>query len=218
MGALLRRYWMPIAGISEFDARSTKPVRLMGEELVLYRDLGGHFGLIGRHCPHRRADLAYGMVEPHGLRCNYHGWCFDESGQCTAQPFDDTLFPERDTKARVRTTAYPVESKAGLIWAYLGPLPAPCLPDWEPYFWPNGFVQVVLSEVPCNWLQCQENSIDPVHFEWMHENWGQRLRRGVVPHGAKHLKLAFEEFDHGFVYKRIKEDSDERAELWTVGR
>ncbi len=218
MGELLRRYWMPLAGVAEFDERSTKPVRLLGEDLVLYRDLSGRFGLIGRQCPHRRADLAYGMVEAAGLRCNYHGWCFDEQGRCVAQPYEDVAHPQRRTRERVRALAYPVETRAGIVWAYLGPPPAPCLPDWEPFSWPNGFVQIVLAEVPCNWLQCQENSIDPVHFEWMHENWGQRLKRGVVPHGPKHLKVAFEEFAHGFLYKRIKEDTDEHGDLWTVGR
>ncbi len=218
MGELLRRYWMPIAGVSEFDARSTKAVRLMGEDLVLYRDLSGRFGLIARHCAHRRADLAHGMVESQGLRCNYHGWCFNEEGRCIAQPYEDTAYPERNTKSKTRTTAYPLETKGGLVWAYLGPSPAPCLPDWEPFSWPNGFVQIVLSEVPCNWLQCQENSIDPVHFEWMHENWGGRLRHGVAAYGPRHLQLGFEEFEHGFIYKRVKENTDERNELWTIGR
>ena len=70
---------------------------------------------------------------------------------------------------------------AGLLWAYLGPEPAPLVPNWEPFTWQNGFVQIVFSEVPCNWFQCQENSIDPVHFEWMHDNWGSRLRGGDGP-------------------------------------
>ncbi|RYH42592.1 MAG: aromatic ring-hydroxylating dioxygenase subunit alpha, partial [Alcaligenaceae bacterium] len=87
MGKLLRRYWMPVAGVSEFDNRSTKPLRLMGEDLVLYKDLSGTFGLVDRRCAHRRADLAYGMVEQCGLRCNYHGWRFDENGKCLEQPF-----------------------------------------------------------------------------------------------------------------------------------
>ena len=82
MGELLRRYWMPIAGASELDSRSTKAVRLLCEDLVLYKDKGGRYGLIDRHCPHRRADLSYGMVEDCGLRCNYHGWLFDEAGAC----------------------------------------------------------------------------------------------------------------------------------------
>src|SRR5580658_3093682 len=82
MGELLRRYWMPIGAVSEFDRKSIKPVRLLGEALTLYKDLSGTFGLVDRHCPHRRADLSYGFVEPCGLRCNYHGWRFDETGRC----------------------------------------------------------------------------------------------------------------------------------------
>jgi 5,5'-dehydrodivanillate O-demethylase len=219
MGELLRRYWMPIAGVSEFEKRHTKPIRLLGEDLVLYKDLSGTFGLIDRHCPHRRADLSYGIAEKNGLRCNYHGWAFDAAGQCVEQPFEDTAFPEKNIKCSIKTRSYPVELKAGLVWAYLGPQPAPCLPDWEPFSRPNGFTQIVVSEIPCNWFQCQENSIDPVHFEWMHENWGKRLREGHdVSYGPKHLKLDFDEFEYGFVYKRVREGGDESHPFWTVGR
>jgi 5,5'-dehydrodivanillate O-demethylase len=220
MGELLRRYWMPIAGITEFeDGRSTKPIRLLGEDLVLFRDLGGRFGLIDRHCAHRRADMAQGVPEQEGLRCHYHGWMFDPDGRCVHQPFEDIAFPERDLKSKTRITAYPVDTKAGLVWAYLGPQPAPLLPDWELFSRPNGFAQIVLSEVPCNWLQCQENSIDPMHFEWMHENWGNRLREGpAAVYGPRHLKLDFEEFEYGFVYKRVRENTDETHPFWTIGR
>lgn len=218
MGSLLRRYWMPIAGVSEFDSRATKPVRLMGEDLVLYKDLSGTFGLVDRRCAHRRADLAYGMVEQHGLRCNYHGWCFNQVGKCVEQPFEDTCFPGNKAKERVSIKSYPVQAKAGMLWAYMGPQPAPLLPDWEAFSWENGFAQVVISEVPCNWFQCQENSIDPVHFEWMHENWGKRLRTGDTALGPTHLKLEFDEFAHGFVYRRVKEDSGEDDDAWTIGR
>lgn len=219
MGTLLRRYWMPIAGVSEFDSRSTKPIRLFGENLVLYRDLSGNFGLVDRRCAHRRADLSLGMVEKCGLRCHYHGWAYDQTGQCISQPFEDVTMPERNMKAGIAVKAYPVQTKGGMVWAYMGPTPAPLLPDWEPFSWDNGFVQVVVSEVPCNWFQCQENSIDPVHFEWMHENWGKRLREGPgAPLAPTHLKLAFEEFEHGFVYKRVKQDTTEANSMWTVGR
>jgi 5,5'-dehydrodivanillate O-demethylase len=219
MGELLRRYWMPIAGISEFEQRATKPIRLLGEDLVLYKDLSGTFGLIDRHCPHRRADLSHGIPEKNGLRCNYHGWAFDAKGQCVEQPYEDTAFPERNIKCAIKTRSYPVELKAGLVWAYLGPQPAPLVPDWEPFSRDNGFVQIVLAEVPCNWLQCQENSIDPVHFEWMHENWGARQRQGPqAAYGPRHLKVDFEEFAYGFVYKRVREDTDESHPYWTIGR
>src|SRR5487761_1892144 len=82
MGELLRRYWMPIAGASELSANPIKPVRLMGEDLVLYRDRSGGYGLVARKCSHRGADLAYGMVEDTGIRCSYHGWKFDQAGAC----------------------------------------------------------------------------------------------------------------------------------------
>src|SRR6516225_6387868 len=140
MGELLRRYWMPIGGASELDKNPIKPIRLMGEDLVLYKDQGGRFGLLDRHCPHRRADLSYGFVEECGIRCNYHGWRFDADGACLEQPFEDTAHPEARFRERVRTTAYPVEAKAGLLWAYLGPQPVPLVPDWETYHYPNGFV------------------------------------------------------------------------------
>jgi 5,5'-dehydrodivanillate O-demethylase len=219
MGSLLRRYWMPIAGVSEFESCHTKAIRLMGEDLVLYKDLSGNFGLIDRHCPHRRADMSFGMAEPNGLRCSYHGWAFNATGQCVEQPFQDTVFPDRDFKCAIQTLAYPVEIKAGLVWAYMGPLPAPCLPDWEPFSRPNGFTQIVISAIPCNWFQCQENSIDPVHFEWMHENWGKRLRdENDSSYAPKHLKLDFEEFEYGFVYKRVREGGDEDHPFWTIGR
>jgi 5,5'-dehydrodivanillate O-demethylase len=164
MGELLRRYWMPIAAVAELDDKATKPVRLLGEDLVLYRDQAGTYGLLDRHCAHRRADLSYGWVEDCGLRCHYHGWVWDHTGKCLQQPFEETANPEARFKDRVRIKAYPVEAKAGLLWAYLGPLPVPLVPTWEPFTWRNGFVQIVFSEVPCNWFQCQENSIDPVHF------------------------------------------------------
>lgn len=218
MGVLLRRYWMPIAGITEFDTRTTKPLRIMGENLVLYKDLSNIFGLVDRNCPHRRADLSYGMVEKCGLRCNYHGWAFNETGKCVEQPFEDTCFPGTNAKDKVSIKSYPVQQKGGILWAYMGPQPAPQLPDWEAFSWDNGFSQIVVSEVPCNWFQCQENSIDPVHFEWMHENWGQRLRTGKTDLGPRHLKLDFDEFEYGFTYRRIKEDSDETDEAWTIGR
>ncbi len=218
MGALLRRYWHPIGAASELDDVAVKPIRLFGEDLVLFRDGQGTIGLVDRHCPHRRADLSYGYVEDCGLRCNYHGWRFDATGRCLEQPFEDTVNPDTRARDGVRLKAYPVEVKAGLVWAYLGPLPAPLVPTWEPFTWANGFVQIVLSEIPCNWFQCQENSIDPIHFEWMHDNWGGRLRGANQKRAPKHLKIDFEEFDWGLVYRRVREGGDERHPLWTVGR
>jgi 5,5'-dehydrodivanillate O-demethylase len=217
VGELMRRYWMPIAAVSELDEYPTKPLRLMGEDLVLYRDRGGRYGLIDRHCSHRRADLSYGYVEDEGLRCNYHGWLYANDGRCLQQPFEETVHPEAHFKDRIVIKAYPVEAKAGLLWAYLGPQPAPLVPDWD-VFYDQGFKQIVFSQIPCNWFQCQENSIDPVHFEWLHSNWSLRLKGQSGPYSPSHLKIGFDEFEYGFVYRRVREDTTEGDQLWTVGR
>jgi 5,5'-dehydrodivanillate O-demethylase len=216
MGELLRRYWQPVAGASELETNPIKAIRILSENLVLYRDQGGRYGLVDRHCPHRRADMSYGWVEERGIRCGYHGWRYDESGACVEQPYEDTANP-KPSKAGCGIKAYPVRELAGLLWAYMGPQPAPELPVWEPFTWANGFREIVLADVPCNWFQCQENSIDPVHFEWMHDNWSNRMR-GNGDNAPKHLKLRFEEFPHGFVYKRVREGQSEQDRYWTVGR
>jgi len=218
MGELLRRYWMPVAAVSEFDSESVKPVRLMGEDLTLYRDRSGTFGLVDRHCPHRSADMSYGFVEQCGLRCNYHGWLFDHDGRCIEQPYEDVTQPEARFRDKIRIKAYPVETHAGLLWTYLGPQPAPLIPNWEPFTWKNGFVQIVFAEVPCNWFQCQENSVDPLHFEWMHMNWSVRLADQGGSYSPRHLKIAFDEFAYGIIYRRIREGMSEEDPLWKVGR
>jgi 5,5'-dehydrodivanillate O-demethylase len=210
---------MPVAGVTQFDdANPIRPIRLFGENLVLYRDPDGKFGLVDRYCAHRGADLSYGMVEEGGIRCSYHGWKFGPNGLCVKQPFEDTALADRPLRRRPGIIACPLEVKAELVWVYMGPQPAPLVSDWEQFSWENGFAQIVISEISCNWLQCQENSIDPVHFEWMHDNWGARMRDPSTPNAPRHLKLDFEEFEYGFVYKRIREDTSEADSAWTVGR
>jgi 5,5'-dehydrodivanillate O-demethylase len=217
MGKLLRRYWIPFAGASELDATPTKAVRLLGENLVAYRDLSGNYGLLERHCPHRRADLLYGFVEKCGLRCHYHGWVTGADGSVLEMPFDDFVNPQNPLKAEVKTKAYPVREIAGLLFAYMGPQPVPEFPVWEPFTWQGGFREIVKSDIACNWLQCQENSNDPVHFEWAHDNWSQRLA-GKHNYAGRHVKIAFEEVEHGHIYRRLCEGWEESNELWTTGR
>ena len=106
MGEYLRRYWLPIAGAAELDANPVKPIRILGEDLVLYRDLSGTYGLTERNCLHRRADLSYGFVEKKGLRCNYHGWLFDEGGACIERPYDDIAHPQ--TRGRACHASRPI--------------------------------------------------------------------------------------------------------------
>lgn len=218
MGELLRRYWQPIGGASALDSNPIKPIRLLGEDLVVYKDLSGRYGLIDRHCPHRRADMSYGWVEEHGVRCSYHGWLVNELGKTLEQPYEDLTLPRTSAREGCDVRAYPVKECAGMLWAYLGPLPAPELPVWEPFTWTNGFREIVTADVPCNWFQCQENSCDPVHFEWMHDNWSLRLKGATSNDAPKHLKLKFEAFEHGFIYKRVREGQSEQDRYWTVGR
>src|SRR5205809_4195731 len=130
MGKLLRYYWWPIAGSSELLENPVKPVTILGEHLTLFKDRQGRLGLIGQRCAHRRFDLQYGIPEVEGLRCPYHGWMYDTTGQCIEQPAE----PETSNfKDRVRIPSYSAEELGGLIFVYLGPQPAPLLPRWDLY-------------------------------------------------------------------------------------
>src|SRR5262245_62839052 len=104
---------MPVAAVTEFDRVAVKPIRLLGEDLVLYKDRQGTYGLVDRQCAHRRADLSYGFVEACGLRCNYHGWIFNEAGRCLEQPYEDIAAEEARFKDKIRLKSYPVEVMAG---------------------------------------------------------------------------------------------------------
>lgn len=119
MGELLRRYWHPIAAVSDFEKESVKPVRLMGEDLVLYKDFSGNYGLIGRRCLDRGADLSYGYVEQGGLPCNYHGGCCNEKGKCIEQPFEERFDPQDRLKEKSRPEHAPCwrgRDCCGLTW------------------------------------------------------------------------------------------------------
>ena len=220
MGRLLRQYWWPIAGASELSRRKVLPIRLLSEDLVLFQDLSGSLGLLDRQCAHRRADLANGFVEREGIRCAYHGWMFGRDGACVAAPYEEQERPGFCTNSRIRVGAYAVRELGGIIWAYVGEAEPPELPDWEFFHWANGFRQIVVSHVPCNWFQLQENSVDPVHFEWQHSNYTMRARQpeatdNYVP---THLQVKFEEFEHGITYRRRRSGTAETDPLWSIGR
>ena len=227
-GELFRRYWHPIAAVLEMDDDPTKEIRLLGEDLVLYRDRSGNYGLIERYCAHRRVDLTYGIPEENGLRCMYHGWMYNETGQCIEQPFEETVRPEARFKDKIKLNGYPVQAYGGLLWAYLGPAPAPMVPHWEPFEWPNAFRDVGFAKLDCNWLQCQENSLDPVHLEWLHGYWGEYQRnlraerQGidkvlVNTNPLPHQKIGFDVFDYGVIKRRVVEGNDETHGDWTLG-
>ena len=233
MGELMRRYWHPVAATVELKENPTRAVRILGEDLVLYRDRSGTLGLLQESCPHRRVNLLYGIPEQHGLRCPYHGWLYNEAGQCLEMPAEA---PDSTFKERIKVTAYPVQELAGLVFAYLGPAPAPLLPRWGPLAWENVARDIAITELPCNWLQCQENSLDPVHFEWLHGYYGRYMRereQGDVEQqvtdwaagtGAwnrqfskRHLRIGFDRFAHGIIKRRVTEGIDEEHEDWRIG-
>ena len=217
MGALLRRYWHPVAALSELRDRWTTRVRILGEDLVVYRDRSGRYGLLAEFCPHRRASLAYGIPEADGLRCPYHGWKFDAAGSCIEQPNE----PEGSSfKDRVTTPGYPVEALGGLLWAYLGPQPQPLLPRWDGFVVEGAIRHVGKAVIPCNWLQIMENSVDPVHTEWLHGRLYEFLRErdGVqVAISKHHVKIAFDEFEHGIIKRRLLAGQSEDVDDWRVG-
>ncbi len=227
MGELMRRYWHPIAASVELDADNpTKEVRLLGEDLVLYRDAKGTLGLVEPSCAHRKANLSYGIPEENGIRCAYHGWIFNETGQCVDQPSE----PEGSKfKEKVRIKAYKAQELGGAIFAYMGPEPAPLLPRIDVLVWP-GIRRTQSVHIPCNWLQCHENSLDPLHFQWLHRYWGGWIMNKQRPpeerdawnarigaRGADHRKIGFEITDYGVIKRRLVGDETEQDDHWQMG-
>ena len=189
-GELLRRYWHPVAAAAELtEEKPILPVKMLGEELVVFRDRKGNYGLMGEHCPHRLASLAYGRVEEEGIRCPYHGWKFDRRGACLEQPAEP---PGSTFKDRIKHIAYPVQYLGGLIYAYLGPPPPPLLPRWDVLVWEHGKRWIVKeSIIECNWLQPMENSVDPSHLFWLHGDTAHLAPR-VKEYAEKHEFILFE--------------------------
>jgi phenylpropionate dioxygenase-like ring-hydroxylating dioxygenase large terminal subunit len=178
MGELMRRYWHPI-GLSADACETPRKVRVLGEDLILFRDKSGRPGLVYPHCAHRGTSLYYGKVEERGIRCCYHGWLFDVQGHCVEQPCEPEGGRHRD---KVRQPWYPVEELYGLVWAYMGPPERkPVLPRYE------CLEQLAEGEIleanddsiggggpqviPCNWLQHYENLVDPFHVVVLHSSF-----------------------------------------------
>ena len=195
-GEMLRRYWHPIAVASELTKEApTKQVRILGEDLVLFRDGQGRLGLIEELCCHRSASMYYGFVEDDGIRCAYHGWKFDTQGRCIEQPFEPAESPLKD---EVSQKSYTIEILSGLVFAYLGPEPAPLLPRWSAMVRTDVARTIyVLSELECNWVQAMENSVDPTHTYYLHAH-GLYLQNSDA--GAFHYREI-----KGLDFKTVKE-------------
>src|SRR5262249_45739756 len=180
-GEWLRRYWLPLSRDEDLlDIPCA--IRILGEDLVLFRDPNGRPGLLGQYCPHRGTSLEYGDVEDGGIRCPYHGWLFDVRGQCLeqpAEPKDSTFY------RRVRHLAYPVREQGGLVFGYLGPdgdHPPP-LPRYAPLHERGGHRQLEpVRLLESNWFTFWETSADPAHLSILHrqsaygdQTWGNQF-------------------------------------------
>jgi 5,5'-dehydrodivanillate O-demethylase oxygenase subunit len=216
-GNLLRRYWQPVAAASEMTGRWTKRVRLLGEDLVIFKDRQERLGLIAEFCPHRRASLGYGIPTNDGIRCAYHGWEFGRDGTCLSQPSEPDKSAFRD---RVSIQGYPIEELGGLLFAYLGPEPRPLLPRYDGFVVDGAIRMLGRAMIPANWLQIMENSFDPIHTEWLHGHHYEFVREmeGVkVAISARHEKIAFREFEYGITKHRLLAGQSEESDDWRVG-
>jgi nitrite reductase/ring-hydroxylating ferredoxin subunit len=202
MGELMRRYWQPVC-LSEELKDLPKKLKILGEELVAFRDLKGRVGVLDLHCAHRGASLEYGRIEEDGIRCCYHGWLFSPSGKCLQQPGEP---PDSASQDRFRQPGYPVTEYGGLVFVYMGP------PELKPAF-PRydcletegrqviayrNYTRGIVAE--CNWLQIQENAMDPFHTAVLHSTMGGGLHFSKI--FATLPKLGFEETASGMKYVR----------------
>ena len=201
MGELLRRYWQPVCLSAEID-ELPKFTKILGEELVAFRDKRGRVGVLDAHCCHRGTSLEYGRIEDEGIRCCYHGWLFAADGSCLEQPGEP---PHSRFKNKVAQPAYPAREFGGLVFAYMGP------PDREPPF-PRFDIleQAGLQRfayrntsrgavAACNWLQIQENAMDPIHTAFLHSTISGRQFSDIY---ATLPQLDFEETQYGMKYVR----------------
>ncbi|MGQ0838780.1 Rieske 2Fe-2S domain-containing protein [Actinokineospora sp.] len=220
MGELMRRYWYPVAISADLPVRDLRKVRLLGEDLVLYRLSNGSVHLHEDRCPHRGTALSYAIVESQGLRCAYHGWLFDGTGACLEQPGEpaDSTFAD---KVRVKT--YPVEELGGLVFAYLGPQPTPTLPRYDLFCWDDAIRDIGHTIVPCNFVQIMENAVDLDHVAWLHGRYSEWLNsRGLpveIPKTFSRLnrEVRFDSTDYGILMRRQLEGQDASAEDWSIG-
>jgi phenylpropionate dioxygenase-like ring-hydroxylating dioxygenase large terminal subunit len=207
MGAVMRRYWQPVALAHELPANDGEPlrVRLLGEDLIAFRDTTGAVGLVDAFCPHRRAPMFFGRNEACGLRCVYHGWKFDRTGACVDMPSEpaDSLF-----KSKVTIAAYPTWEGGGVVWAYLGPpetQPAP--PDYEWLRAPATHRFVSKTFEDANWLQALEGGLDTAHSSFLHnERIGDA---SLLRTRDRHPRIEVEKSAYGYRYASLRDLGDD---------
>ena len=205
-GELFRRYWQPALLASEIPEADGAPVRvrLLGEDLVAFRDSSGRVGLIDAFCPHRRAPLFFGRNEEHGLRCVYHGWKFRADGACVDLPSEPADSPMR---ARIRIGAYPTLERGGIVWTYMGP-PAerPPEPDYEWTRAPEEHRGVSKSYQATNYLQGLEGGLDTAHVSFLHNNRLGSRDNLFVRDSAPRIEVF--DTDYGYTYVATRSAGD----------
>jgi len=214
MGELMRRYWHPIAAVSEFGRFPIKR-RVLSEDVIVYRDTSGRYGAMQPNCPHRGASLEFGSLDESGVRCPYHGWKFDRLGSCTEQPAE----AGGGAKSGAKVRAYPAEELGGLVWVYLGPAPAPLLPRYDIFLWEGCLREIGHITLPCNFMQIMENSVDPHHLEWLHGKFGAYARGddAAALFSKRTVKTAFDLFEYGILKRRLLEGETEDCDGWKIG-
>lgn len=193
-GEFLRRYWQPVGVSSEITpGGKPKQIRILGEDLVLFRDDQGQPGLLGLHCSHRLTSLAYGRVEDGGIRCPFHGWLYDVHGACLEQPAE----PEGSTfKEKIRHPSYPCEELGGLVFAYMGPPHLkPLLPRYEVLVREDGTRKVDYYWINSNYLQNLEGAVDTIHAAYLHTDHWSTMKH--VLEGLPKPRIEFEETEYG---------------------
>jgi phenylpropionate dioxygenase-like ring-hydroxylating dioxygenase large terminal subunit len=218
MGQFFRQYWLPVLLSSELPDSDGPPkrARVLGENLIAFRDTSGQVGLLADNCSHRGASLFFGRNEEDGLRCVYHGWKYDVAGRCIDMPNEP---PETNFKDRIRHQAYPCRDQNGLIWAYLGPrqVPPP-LPDLEFTAVPAGHYQVQKTLRDCNWLQAMEGDIDNAHVPFLHSNLDasqETTLSAQIMYGKKLIRLDVVETEYGVMYG-ARRDADDLEYNWRI--
>jgi nitrite reductase/ring-hydroxylating ferredoxin subunit len=214
MGNLLRRYWLPALLSTEAPVPDSPPVRvrLLGEDLVAFRDTSGKVGLFAQNCPHRGASLFFGRNEECGLRCVYHGWKFDVDGSCVDMPSEPA---ESNFKAKVRATAYPTHESGGIIWAYLGPKEKLRgfrnfgSDDLKPEQWR---ASKVISY--CNWIQGLEGNVDTAHISFLHSGYVP-ARPPAYPEGDETDRPGYpSQAMRGFIHRTVGAPDLEVQDTW----
>jgi phthalate 4,5-dioxygenase oxygenase subunit len=195
MGNLMRQFWLPVMQSDELGGPDGRPVRvrLLGEDLILFRDSDGRPGLLANNCAHRGASLFFGRNEESGLRCVYHGWKFDVSGRCVDMPNEPTVgarhaVPLQD---KVHQQAYRCSERGGVVWAYMGPrVEAPALPDLEWNLVASSQRFITMRHEACNWAQALEGGIDSSHSGFLHSRLSARedVERGREQGGSEGMR------------------------------